>query len=133
MQNLQQHCEVNMSRNKSEKKTKRKRIFVLFFHQIHMLIFWIFLGGDFFLKSFIVFPHQEECELLRQTNNNLEDMIRVLRQRSDKEQIEREREEQVCYIHRVVSLHVLFLLLLFTPPPFFPINCNVYTCSVTKC
>ncbi|XP_076441857.1 uncharacterized protein LOC143280938 isoform X2 [Babylonia areolata] len=37
---------------------------------------------------------KEECELLKQTNGHLEEMVRVLRQRSDKEVLEREREDQ---------------------------------------
>ncbi|KAL8588895.1 hypothetical protein ACOMHN_051489 [Nucella lapillus] len=39
-------------------------------------------------------PLQEECELLKQSNGHLEEMVRVLRQRSDKELLEREREYQ---------------------------------------
>ncbi|KAK7505603.1 hypothetical protein BaRGS_00003348, partial [Batillaria attramentaria] len=37
---------------------------------------------------------KEECEMLRQSNISLEDMVRTLRQRSEKDQTERKREEQ---------------------------------------
>ena len=72
-------------------------------------------------QSFIVSPYQEECELLRQTNSNLEDMVRVLRQRSDKEQTEREREEQVCDRHSCICACVDFAVVVYHhhhPHPF---------------
>ncbi|KAL8607389.1 hypothetical protein ACOMHN_024414 [Nucella lapillus] len=37
---------------------------------------------------------KDECELLRQTNINLEEMVRVLKQRSNQVQAEREKEDQ---------------------------------------